>query len=471
MDVNAPYRMLIDGQLVDAAADFDVVNPATGKAFASAPDASADDLDHAVAAAARAFPGWRKTPIEERRAAILAAAKAIAAHSEALAPLFTMEQGRSLDASRMELGGTVAWYKAIARREIPVEIQQDDDKRRIEIRREPIGVVGAIAPWNAPVLLASWKIGPALLAGNTVILKPSPFTPLCTLKIAELMAEHFPAGVLNVISGSDALGPMMTRHPGIAKISFTGSTTTGRRVMEGAAATLKKVTLELGGNDAAIVMPDVDVDAIAEQIFFGAFGNSAQICIAIKRLYIHDDVYDALFAKLKTLVDTVKIGDGLDPDTRLGPLQNAAQQRRVLALIEGARVAGYPIYQGKVPEGEGFFVPITLVDNPPEDAPVVTEEAFGPVLPLLRFSDVEDVIARANASEYGLGGSVWTRDLDLAVTIAERLETGNVWINSAAMPSPMIPFAGHKQSGIGVENGQEGLLEYTQPKAIHIIKR
>jgi acyl-CoA reductase-like NAD-dependent aldehyde dehydrogenase len=354
--------------------------------------------------------------------------------------------------------------------DIPVDVTEDSDTRRIEVHHVPLGVVCAIVPWNFPVLLASWKIGPALMAGNTLVLKPSPFTPLCTLRIGELVRDSFPAGVINIISGGDALGPLMTAHPGFAKISFTGSTATGRRVMESAAKDLKRITLELGGNDAAIVLPDVDVDAVAAQLFEGAFHNTAQVCVATKRLYIHADIYDRLRDRLHQLARDLPVGDGAEQGNRYGPIQNEPQYRRVLALLDDARANGLTLLEGgPVPE-KGYFVPLTLVDNPPEDSRVVVEEAFGPVLPLLKFTDIDDVVARANDSDYGLAGAVWSADVEAATAIAHRLDTGTVWINQNLQSTPFTPLAGAKQSGFGQENGVPGLLEFTRPKAIFIPK-
>ncbi len=471
MDFSSDFLMTINGQLVSATRSIDVVNPAKGLPFASAPAASAEDLDRAVAAAKAAFPAWRATPIETRRALLIQAADAIGAHADDLARLFVLEQGRPFEAAKGEILQTAYWIKATAALNLPSEVTEDTATRRIEVHHEPLGVVCAIVPWNFPVLLASWKIAPSLLTGNTLVLKPSPFTPLCTLKIGELLRDIFPPGVMNVISGGDDLGPMMTAHPGFAKISFTGSTATGKRVMESASRDLKRITLELGGNDAAIVLPDVDVDQVAEQLFFGAFFNTAQICVATKRLYIHEDIYDRLRDRLHAIAQTVTVGDGAEQGSVLGPVQNAQQYRRVLDLIDDARAKGLTLLEGKaVPEGGGYFIPITLVDNPPENSRVVVEEAFGPVLPLLRFSDIDDVVARANDTDYGLAGAVWSQDIDLAVSIAHRLETGTVWINHNLQSTPDTPLAGHKQSGFGVENGVPGLLEFTQPKAIYIPK-
>jgi len=470
MEFGSDYSMTIGGESVATSKTLPVVNPATGEPFANCPDAGAEELDRAVAAAQQAFAPWRQTPVAERKALLVKAGKAIEANADELAALFTREQGRPLALAKQEVLGAAIWFKVTAKLDIPVDITEDTPERRVEVHHDPLGVVCGIVPWNFPVLLASWKIAPALLTGNTLVLKPSPFTPLCTLKIGELLREVFPAGVLNVISGGDALGPMMTSHPGFSKITFTGSTATGKRVMESASKDLKRVTLELGGNDAAIVMPDVDVDAVAQQLFFGAFYNTAQVCVATKRLYIHEDIYDALRDRLHAIAQKDKVGDGADPANMFGPVQNEPQYRRVLKMIDEARALDLKLLEGgPVPE-RGYFIPLTLVDNPPEDARVVAEEAFGPVLPLLRFSDVDEVVAKANNTPYGLAGAVWSADVDKAVEIAKRLDTGTVWINQNLQSTPMTPLAGHKHSGLGVENGVAGLLEFTQPKAIFIPK-
>ncbi|MCH2236477.1 MAG: aldehyde dehydrogenase [Sphingomonadales bacterium RIFCSPHIGHO2_01_FULL_65_20] len=462
--------MTIDGGGVLGQTFLEVRNPATGAVFAQAPEADPAQLEAAVEAATRAFPGWRDTSINLRKKALVKAAETIEAHADELTQLFVAEQGRPILGARMEILGAAMWLKATAMLDLPVDVTEDSATRRIEVHHVPLGVVCGIVPWNFPVLLAIWKIGPALLAGNTMVLKPSPFTPLCTLRIGELLRDVFPAGVLNVISGGDALGPLMTAHPGFAKISFTGSTATGKRVMESAAKDLKRITLELGGNDAAIVLPDVDVDAVAEQIFEGAFHNTAQVCVATKRLYIHSDIYDAMRERLHALAQGLPVGDGSQQGNRYGPVQNEPQYRRVRALIEEARAEGLTLLEGAPVPDKGYFIPLTLVDNPPEDSRVVTEEAFGPVLPLLKFDDIDDVIARANATEYGLAGAVWAADIEAATAIAHRLDTGTIWINQNLQSTPFTPLAGAKQSGFGQENGVPGLLEFTRPKAIFIPK-
>lgn len=464
------FVMTIDGQSVAGEGVIDVVNPATAEVFAQAPDCSPKQLDAAVASARAAFQAWRRTEIEHRQGLLRRAAEVLLTNVDELSRLFTREQGRPLAAARQEIEGAAAWLKAVSAMRPPTHVAEDSPKQFVETRYVPLGVVCAIAPWNFPVTLAIWKVAPALLAGNTMVLKPSPFTPLCTLRIGELLQDVFPPGVLNVVSGGDELGPWMTRHPGFAKISFTGSTATGKRVMESAAADLKRLTLELGGNDAAIVLPDVDVDDVAQKIFFGAFFNSAQICVATKRLYAHESIYDGLRDRLATLAAKVKVGDGAEAGTVLGPLQNRRQFERVQELLEDARAQGLTLIQGPAPQGPGFFMPVTLVDDPPESARVVREEAFGPVLPMLRFRDIDDVVARANDSEYGLAGAIWSKDTEAALELARRLETGTVWINQNLSLRPDTAFAGHKQSGFGVENGVEGLLEYMAPQAVHLAR-
>ena len=462
--------MTINGVAAPATKTFDVRNPATGAVFAQAPAADAATLDAAVAAAKAAFPGWAATPMAERKAKLLAAADIIDANKEELARLFTSEQGRPYPQALEEIGGAALWMRATTMLDIPVEVTEDTDTRRIEVHHVPLGVVCGIVPWNFPILLATWKIAPALMAGNTLVLKPSPFTPLATLRLGELLRDVFPAGVFNVISGTDELGPLMTAHPGFAKISFTGSTATGRRVMESGAPGLKRLTLELGGNDACIVLPDVDVETVTPQLFNGAFFNSSQICVATKRMYIHEDIYDEVRDRLHAMTQATVVGDGFEQGTMLGPIQNEPQYKRVRNLIDDAKANGLTLLEGKEVPENGYFIPLTLVDNPPEDSRVVQEEAFGPVLPLLKFKDVDDVVARANASEYGLAGAVWSKDIDKARDIAMRMETGTVWINQNLQNTPFTPFAGHKQSGYGVENGQAGLMEYTVPKAVFIPK-
>lgn len=469
MGDTAGFSMTIDGKAAPTLAGLDVLNPATERVIAEAPDATPAQLDEAVASARRAAPVWAGLPLQARQQYVVRIGEAITANLEELAQLLTREQGKPLAQARQEVQRAAFWCTEMARLELPVETVSESATEQVRVLRVPLGVVGGIVPWNFPLALAMWKVAPALLAGNTMVLKPSPFTPLTTLKLGELLRDVLPAGVLNVISGGDALGPLMSAHPGIDKLSFTGSTQTGRAVMSSAAVNLKRLTLELGGNDAAIVLPDADVEAIAPAIFWGAFANNAQYCLAIKRLYIHEDVYDRLAHVLVRLAQETRVGPGDMEGVHLGPVQNRRQFERLKALLEDTRSAGYRILAGgEVADGSGYFFPVTLVDNPPDSARVVREEPFGPILPLLKFRDVDDAIARANDSEYGLGGSVWGRDAQAAMQVALRLNTGTVWVNQIHTLGPHKPMAGHKQSGVGIENGVEGLLEYTVPRTVSL---
>ena len=363
---SSDFHMLIGGKLKAGKEQYEVLNPANEKPFAIAPNCTTAELDEAVAAARAGFNVWGAQSIYERRQALLAFAGAIAEQADDLARILTKEQGKpNLDATMDILGG-VHWLRETAKLDMPTKIVEDSDDRIGISKRVPIGVVAAIVPWNFPITLAMFKVAPALLAGNTVILKPAPTTPLTTLRIGELAKEIFPEGVLNIVSGDERLGPWLTSHQGINKISFTGSSETGRKVMASAAATLKRITLELGGNDAAIIAPDVDVDSIAEHIFWAAFRNAGQICIATKRFYIHEDIYDHVRDAIVNYSKTVRVGDGSEQGTQVGPIQNRAQFNRVVDLIKDAREKGYVFAcGGDVPDQDGYFVPISVLDNPP----------------------------------------------------------------------------------------------------------
>ena len=464
------YRNLIDGELVETPQTMDVVNPANEDAIGTVPACGEAELDRAVAAARRAFASWRKTPVEERRKVIQGIAAAIKDNADELYRLLTSEQGKPHHQAQQEIYGAAGLAAAQSTLSLDDVINQDDDTRLSRTRRVPVGVVGGIVPWNFPVMMAIQKIVPAILSGCTIVLKPSPFTPLTTLRIAELIKDVVPAGVVNVITGEDSLGPLITGHPDIDKITFTGSTATGKKIMEGASKDLKRITLELGGNDASIVLPDADVEKVAEQLFWSSFSNAGQICVAAKRIYIHEDIYDDLSKAIAEYAKGVTVGDGSQQGTGVGPIQNRKQFERVCELIQDAKDQGYTFLVGGDvdPSGSGYFVPITILDNPPEDARIVAEEQFGPVMPLMKFSTEEEAIARANASEYGLAGAVWTKDADKGVAIAEQLETGTVWVNEFLHINPLAPFGGHKQSGFGAEYGIEGLKEFTYPQVITV---
>ena len=466
------YKNLIGGKMVEASGWLDVVNPATEQVIGQVPACGSEELDAAVAAARKAFKTWSKTSMDERRAAINAIAGAISANSEELYRLLTSEQGKPHEQAKGEIMGAAYMASAQAKLDLDDEMVQDDEKESIRTRRVPVGVVGGIVPWNFPVSMAIQKIVPAILSGCTIVLKPSPFTPLTTLKVAELIADKVPAGVVNIITGEDTLGPLITEHADIDKITFTGSTATGKKIMEGAASDLKRITLELGGNDASIVMPDADVEKVAEQLFWASFTNAGQICIAAKRVYIHEDIYEDMSKAIAEYAKGVTVGDGSQQGTGVGPIQNKKQFDRVCELIQDAKDNGYPFLTGGDvdPSGTGYFVPLTILDNPPEDARIVAEEQFGPVMPLMKFSTEEEAISRANNSDYGLAGAVWTKDEENGVKIAEQLETGTVWVNQFLKLTPHTPFAGHKQSGLGAEYGKEGLLEFTYPQVIMLKK-
>lgn len=463
--------LTIDGRGLATAAGFGVIDPATGKPFANAPLASRDDLDAAVAAARRAFPKWAATPIEDRARAILDIADALEAARDELASLLSREQGKPLANAAGEIMGSVGWARATAALRPPVEVIKDDDSTRIEVHRKPLGVVGSISPWNFPVMIAIWHIIPALLSGNTVVMKPSNYTPLAALRMVEIANRHLPAGVLNSVTGEADIGRAMAEHRGIDKIVFTGSTPTGRAIMASGSANLKRLTLELGGNDAAIVLPDAEVDKIAPKLFAKAFGNSGQICAAVKRIYVHDSLHDALAERLAEMARAAVVGPSDDASSQFGPVQNAMQFDHVRALAEDARLKGGTFLAGGEPlDRDGYFFPFSVVVDVTDGVRVVDEEQFGPILPLIRYSDVEDALARANANQHGLGGSVWSSDVGMAVALAQRLESGTAWVNDHASISPDAPFGGAKQSGIGTEFGIHGLEEYMQLQTVRVAK-
>jgi acyl-CoA reductase-like NAD-dependent aldehyde dehydrogenase len=465
------FRHLIDGQLVDSPQHFEVINPADALPFALSPAASREQLDQAVAAARRAAPAWRATSFEQRRALIARFADVLAQHQNELAELLTREQGKPVGQARDEIVRAGTQSMGMAQIEIPVETLVDEAQRHIELRYVPLGVVGIITPWNAPINLAAGPLVAALYTGNTVVLKPSPFTPLCTLRMGQLLRDVFPPGVINVLAGGDELGQWMTEHAGIDKISFTGSVVTGKKVMASAAGTLKRITLELGGNDAAIVLGDVDPAAVAPKLFFAATVNSGQVCMAIKRIYAHERIYDALCKALVAEAGKAKLGNGLTPGTTLGPIQNRRQYEKVLAIIDDARQRGARFLCGGAPApGPGYFIEPTLVTDIPADARLVQEEQFGPVVPIMKFSDVEQALRDANGTRFGLAGSVWSADLARAAEIAARLEVGTAWINQHRATAANVPFGGAKESGIGRHYSIIGLKSNMEARVISALK-
>jgi len=465
------YKLLIGGKLVEGAETLDVINPATGRVFAVAPRANRAQLDAAVDAAKAAFPDWSKRPVAERSAFLLKLADALEAGKDTFARLLTQEQGKPLAHAHGEIEHTIAIARYFAALELRPEVLKDDATQRVIRQHRPLGVVGAITPWNVPLLLLMIKVAPALVAGNTVVAKPAPTTPLTTLRFGTLCARILPAGVVNVIVDQNDLGSALTGNPAVAKVAFTGSTATGKKVMESAAGTLKRLTLELGGNDPAIVLDDADPKEIAPKIYNAAVYIAGQVCIAIKRLYVHNSLYEAVCDELGKLARATVVGDGLEPGTQMGPIQNKAQFERVKSFLEkGARKSGEVIAGGRPLERDGYFIPPTIVRDVPEDARLVREEQFGPILPVLRYSQIDDAVARANDTDYGLGASVWSSDLERAFAVASRIEAGTVWVNKHLDVAVDVPFAGAKQSGMGAEMGREGLEEYTQPAIVNMAK-
>ena len=465
------YELLIDGQLVDANEKINVVNPATEEVFATVPKGTEKILNDAVAAAKAAFPAWSSKSVSERQAVVAKMGQIVEENQETLARLLTQEQGKPLAESLGEMAWTAGYMGHYATLEPKGRVIQDDEDFLIELRRKPLGVVAGIIPWNFPLLVACWKIGPALIAGNTIVIKPAPTTPITALAFLELCKDVIPPGVVNVVTDENDLGPALTSHPDVAKIGFTGSTETGKKVMSSASSDLKRVTLELGGNDPSIVLPDVDIADAAQKIFNGAFLNAGQVCLAVKRAYIHEDIYDAMCDELTRLAEEAIVGDGLEQGTTMGPLQNKNQYDKVKEFLEGAANDGQVLTGGIVENQKGYFIRPAIIRDVTDGDAIVDYEQFGPVLPLIKFENIDDVINRANNSDYGLGGSVWSKDLQKATDVAGRIESGSVWVNQHINIGPHIPMAGFKSSGVGVEQSEEGLDEYTQVQVLNVAKR
>ncbi|WP_211172870.1 aldehyde dehydrogenase family protein [Marinomonas sp. UCMA 3892] len=452
-----------------ADASFNVLNPSTGQIIGQTANMGNEELNIAVESAKSAFPHWSSLTDDELKEKCLAITKKIEDHSEELAKLITLEQGKPLNGlgSRWEVGAAVAWAGYTSNLSIPVKILQDNTDGKVELHRKPLGVIGSITPWNFPILIAIWHVIPALRTGNTVVIKPSPNTPLSTIRLIEIMQEVLPPGVINVVTGDDQefnLGAAMSAHPDIRKIVFTGSCATGIKVMKTAADSMKRLTLELGGNDAGIVLPDVDPNAIAEGLFWGAFINNGQTCAAMKRLYVHESVYDAVCESLVEFAKKIPVGDGMNESSILGPIQNKAQFDKVSRLISEAKQQGKVLLGGE--PGKGLFYPPTIISDLKNGDSLVDEEQFGPVLPIVKYSNIDEAIRLANDSPNGLGGSIWSSNIETAKSIANQLECGSVWINKHGAIQPNAPFGGVKSSGIGVEFSDEGLMEYTDIQVI-----
>lgn len=464
------FQLLIGGELVQGASEVSVLDPATGEHIAQSPVADAALVDAAVSAAREAFPSWSRTPIEERSAVVHRMADAIENAADDIARIITLEQGKPLQGARDDVDWAVIWARYFADLRLEPEVVRDDDQARVEVHRRPLGVVAAITPWNFPFFQAVYKIAPAILAGNTVVLKPSPTTPLNAMVLARILKDTVPSGVVNVVGDDGSVGPLLTSHAGVDKVSFTGSTAVGKSVMRTAAETLKHITLELGGNDAAIILDDADVKKVVPEVFKWAFSNNGQVCISIKRIFAHSSIYDQVCKEMARLANEVKLGHGLDEGTDLGPLQNAKQFDAAKRYIQMARDSGKIIAGGEIPEGPGYFVPPTVVRDISDSNPLLVEETFAPIRSVLSFDNDEEVITRVNNTRYGLGNSVWGEDVTRATEIAERLESGSVWVNSHFALAPNVPFGGRKQSGSGFEFSEEGLKLFTDVQVIHVNK-
>jgi acyl-CoA reductase-like NAD-dependent aldehyde dehydrogenase len=462
------FANLIDGKSSSAEQSLEVHDPATGRVLATVPDIDRAGVDAAFAAARRAFPTWSAKPWDERRTILTTAIEKLREHKSELVTLLMAEGGRPSSLAQWEAGCVLDDFgPGVLAQTLPDDVSQQVGVGEVTKHYVPLGVVAAISPWNLPFLLSFDKVIPALLTGNTVVLKPSPFTPLTVLRAAELIREILPAGTLNVVTGGDNVGPWMTSHPQADKVSFTGSTQTGRRVFGSAAETLKHLTLELGGNDAAIVLPDVDVQSAVGPIFWGMFLVNGQGCITIKRLLVHESRYEEMATALAEFASQQKLGDGFDPSTTIGPVQNRPQFDRLNATWAAIRRDGTPIlYRGQEVGGEGNFFPVTILDNPPVAADYVMHENFGPLRSMIKYRSIDEAISIANSTDYGLGGSVWGRDPDLLNSVARRVAAGTTWINQHLVLSPNVPFGGNKDSGLGVQYALEGLKEYCYLRVI-----
>src|SRR6201984_845187 len=465
----AGFPNIVNGQRIDSSRPIKISDPVTGEELASVTDTQKDGLDEAVKAAKAAFLHWSGKTWNERRDLLATAMEELKAHTDELCTLLTAGNGRPYRMAEFEIKWTLETYvPTLLQMELPDSTWNETSVGQVTKRYVPLGVVAAISPWNLPFWLSFTKVLPALLTGNTVVLKPAVFSPPTVLRAADYIREILPPGVLNVISGGDDLGPWMTSHPDFQKVSFTGSSETGCKVFASAASTLKHLTLELGGNDSGIVLPDADPQAIAEYLFRSMFALSGQGCVTLKRLFVHESIYQALTEALISCGQHQKLGDGFDPETTLGPIQNRPQFSRMQTAWEEIQDAKAPIlYQGEIPlEGAGLFFPVTLLDNPPAEAAYVIRENFGPLRAVIKYREIDEAVRLANGTPYGLGASVWGTDPESLNAVARRLDAGTVWINQHLNVQPNVPFSGHKNSGIGIEFDEEGLKEFCNMQVI-----
>jgi acyl-CoA reductase-like NAD-dependent aldehyde dehydrogenase len=466
--------MLIAGERIGGAGPpLEVVNPATEAVLAEVRSATRDQVDDAVRAARGAAGEWRKLPAPERGAMLRSLSEWISAHTDSLAATLTREGGKPLVENRDEMGwsaGCLDFYAEIGRTERGRVVPSGESGQLSLVLKEPFGVVAAIVPWNYPVLLLAWKLAPALAAGNTVVVKPSPFTPLSTLELCDAFAKLFPPGVINVVIGEADTGAALVESPGVDLVAFTGSLATGQKIMRAAARDMKKVHLELGGKDAFIVCDDIDLGVAAKGAVWAAYLNSGQVCTSAERFYVLSDVYgdflDAFADEAKGLV----MGDPMEPATDVGPMVRAGQRAKVEAQLEGARAAGARIVHGGDRGGfdRGYFLSPTVVVDVDESMELFREETFGPVAPIARVASLDEAIERTNSSRYGLGANVYTQRLDYMLKAMEEIQAGTVWFNDPLTDNEAAPFGGMKASGSGRELGFEGLDEFRQTKHVHI---
>lgn len=460
-------RLTIDGVLVAGDRSLEVINPATGAVFATVSCASREQAEAAIQAAKRAQPAWEALGWSARADMLKAIADRMETRLDEFADVMVAEQGKPRHEALGETVYSIAFIRHFAGMKLPNRLLSVPTSGTVELRHKALGVVAGISPWNFPLLIPAAKIAPALLAGNTMVMKPAPTTPILTLMLGEIAASILPPGVLNVITDQNDLGDLLTSHPAIAKVTFTGSTATGRRIMASAAPTLKRLTLELGGNDAAIVLDDVDVQQTAKRVFEAAFFNAGQACLAIKRVYVVDAIYDAFCEALAGHAREAVVGPGHEPGTRIGPMQNRQQFEKAQHYLEVARRDGRIIAGGGARPGDGYFVDPTVVRDIEDTSELVSQEQFSTILPIVRVADGEDALRRTNASEFGLAGSVWSGDSARAKALAARMESGTVWVNQHLNFGPEVPLAGAKQSGIGVEWTELGLAEFCQVNVIN----
>jgi acyl-CoA reductase-like NAD-dependent aldehyde dehydrogenase len=465
------YTLTIDGKAAKTTKTFEVLNPADESIVAVCPEGTPELVDAAVESARRALPKWSATPDAERVTKLMAIADLIEKHHQELSELVTREQGKTQSGpgANFEVGGAVAWTRVTAGLVISEETIQDDKAGKIILRRKPVGVVGSITPWNWPLIIAVWHIMPAIRAGCTIVIKPSPFTPLSTLRLVELINAVLPPGVVNSVTGGAEVGAHLTNHKAVAKIVFTGSIATGKKIMGSASQTIKRVTLELGGNDAGVVLPNSHIEQFLEKLFWGCFINAGQTCASLKRLYVHEDQYDEVVKKFADYVEKIPVGNGLDPKNLIGPVSNRMQLDKVISYVDDARARGAKIVTGGVrTKSAGFFYPLTLIADATDEMRVVHEEQFGPVIPIIKYRTVDEAIRRANSLDVGLGGSVWGDDPEEAAKYARQLECGTAWVNQHGALHPLAPFGGVKCSGLGVEFNVDGLKEYTTIQVVNV---